>query len=78
MVEVLRVYINETAVSVSPGSTVLDAVRSFASEDAAALESGQGHVTDGAGRVITLGESVSSGSIIRVVGTGARKHQKTD
>ena len=78
MVEVLRVYINETVVSVSPGSTVLDAVRSFSSEDAAALESGQGHVTDGAGCVIMLGESVSSGTILRVVGTGARKRQKAD
>ena len=73
--EPVRVYINETAVGVSPGSTVLDAVRSFSSEAATALESGRGHVTDGAGRPIALGESVSSGSIIRVIGTGTRNRQ---
>ena len=78
MVEVVRVYINENAVGVPPGSTVLDAVRSFSSEAADGLESGRGHVTDGVGRHITLEEPVSAGSILRVVDAGSRRSEQAD
>ena len=75
MTEPIRVYVNETAVGVPPGSTVLGAVRSFSSEVATSLESGQGHVTDGVGRPIALGESVGPGSILRVIGPGSSNRQ---
>jgi len=78
VVEVVRVYINENAVGVPPGSTVLDAVRSFSSNAADELESGRGHVTDGVGRPIELEKPVSVGSILRVVGAGSRRSEPAD
>ncbi len=69
MTQHIRVFVNERALDVTPGSTVFDVVESFSAELASVLLSGKGHVTDGVGREIGLGEIVLAGAILRTVGT---------
>jgi hypothetical protein len=61
------VFVNEQAVEVAVGSTVLDAVRALDAELAAALTGTGTYVTDGVGRRIDPGDALTGGSILRVV-----------
>ena len=63
----LRVFVNAIGVDVSPGSSVLDAVRIGSESEAAAVSRGEKLVTDSRGLPISADEPVSAGSIFRVV-----------
>ena len=63
----VTVFVNERPVEVATGSTVLDAVRAFDAELAAAVNGSGTYVTDGVGRRVDPTGSLSSGSILRVV-----------
>ena len=75
MTQHIRVFVNERALDVIPGSSVIDVVESFSAELAGGLMSGKGHVTDGVGREIGLSEIVPSGAILRTVGTGGKSER---
>ena len=75
MTQHIRVFVNERALDVISGSTVIDVVESFSAELACVLMRGKGHVTDGVGREIGLSEVVPSGAILRIVGTGGKSER---
>jgi len=65
---VIRVFVNDRAVSVARGGTVRDAVAAFDRELADLLGSGAAQVTDGVGRPVDHGDPVGEGgAILRVV-----------
>lgn len=66
------VFINETAVSVPPGTDMAAAVREFDAELAAALAAGRAYATDGVGREVPPSTPVTRGAIFRVVRSAAR------
>jgi hypothetical protein len=68
----MKIFINEQAVSVEPGTTVGDAVRSFDPSLAEALCDGSAHLTDGVGRRIEASSVVQMGGIIRAVRSARR------
>jgi hypothetical protein len=63
----VTVFVNERPVQVADGSTVLDAVRAFDADLAAAVNGTGTYVTDGVGRRIDPGNALTGGSILRVV-----------
>ncbi len=63
----VTVFVNERPVQVADGSTVLDAVRAFDADLAAAVNGTGTYVTDGVGRRIDPGSALTRGSILRVV-----------
>lgn len=69
--ESLRVFVNGTGVSVSAGSTVLDAVRAVDAEAATALSSGTRAVADSRGIRVPLETILSGGYVMRVVSARA-------
>ena len=77
MTQHIRVFVNERALDVRPGSTVMAVVESYSTQLAAALRDGKGRVTDGVGRDVGLSEIVQSGSILRTAGAGGIP-QRTD
>lgn len=63
----VRVYVNETGVSVSAGSTVLDAVRQVFPDQADAIAAGTMRVTDSRGLPTSASLPVTGGGIFRVL-----------
>ena len=63
----VRVYVNERGVSVPAGSTALDAVRAFSSDNANELSAGRARLTDSRGLPIDAACAVSGGLILRVL-----------
>jgi hypothetical protein len=63
----VTVFVNERPVEVATGSTVLDAVRAFDADLAAAVNGTGTYVTDGVGRRIDPESALMGGSILRVV-----------
>lgn len=72
MSESIRVFVNGTGVSVSPGSSVLAAVRAADPEVAAAIESGARAIADSRGIVVDPATVVSGGYVMRVVSGKAK------
>src|SRR5207247_9150105 len=69
----IRIFVNDRAVSVARGATVRDAVAVLDRELAELLGSGAAYVTDGVGRPVDGGEAGGGGGAIRRVGGGARR-----
>ena len=67
MPDTLRCFVNERAVSLSPGATVHDAVRAFDAALLARVEKGEAYVTDGRAIRIALDTPLPAGSILRVI-----------
>ena len=67
MSESVRVYVNATAVDVSPGSTALDCVRVWQTNEADAILSGKRVITDSRGLPIPSDSPARAGSIFRTV-----------
>lgn len=63
----LRAYVNELGVSVPPGSSALDAVRAFNSQEADALQAGLRKITDSRGLPVAPESIVHGGAIYRLL-----------
>jgi hypothetical protein len=63
----VRVFVNAVGVDVPAGASVLDAVRSWSADEAAAVGRGDRVVTDSRGLPIAPDVRVSAGSIFRLV-----------
>jgi len=70
---VIRVFVNDRAVSVARGATVRDAVAVLDRELADLLASGAAYATDGVGRPVDGGDPVGEGGAIFRVVVSARK-----
>ncbi len=71
--EPLRVFVNEKPVDVPRGASVRDAVAALDRGLAALLETDAAYVTDGVGRTVDAGDTVSEGgAVFRVVVTARR------
>ena len=69
----IRIFVNDRAVSVARGATVRDAVAVLDRELAELLGSGAAYVTDGVGRPVDGGDPVGEGGAILRVVVSARK-----
>jgi hypothetical protein len=63
----IRVFVNAVGVDVPAGASVLDAVRSWSAEEAAAVDRGDRVVADSRGLPVAPDVRVSAGSIFRLV-----------
>ena len=63
----MRVFVNAAAVDVDAGSTAIDCVRSWRSEEADAVIAGARLITDSRGLPIASDSSAHAGSIYRTV-----------
>ena len=63
----VRVFVNATGVDVAPGSSVLDAIREWNADEAAAFVRGDRVITDSRGLPIASDGRVSAGSIFRLI-----------
>ncbi|HEY2374422.1 MAG TPA: hypothetical protein VGH98_00480 [Gemmatimonadaceae bacterium] len=63
----VRVFVNAVGVDVPPGASVLDAIRSWSADEAAAVTRGERVVTDSRGLPIAADVRVSAGSIFRLI-----------
>jgi hypothetical protein len=63
----IRVFVNAVGIDVPAGASVLDAVRSWSADEAAAVDRGDRVVTDSRGLPIAPDVRVSAGSIFRLV-----------
>ncbi|MES2523771.1 MAG: hypothetical protein V4617_13785 [Gemmatimonadota bacterium] len=63
----VRVYVNERGVSVSPGSTAVDAVAVLSTELGEDLAAGRARLTDSRGLPIESSAPVHGGLILRVL-----------
>lgn len=67
MPDPLRCFVNERAVSLTPGATVHDAVEAFDPALCARVGRGEAYVTDGRAIRIALDTPLPAGSILRVI-----------
>jgi len=63
----LRVFVNAVAIEASEGSTALDCVRAWRSDEADAVAAGRRIITDSRGLPIAADSRASAGSIYRTV-----------
>lgn len=68
----VRVFVNERACSLPPGSTVRDALRAVVPELLPLCEAGQAAVTDGRAIEIALDVPLTGGAILRAQQTSRR------
>ncbi len=74
----VRIFVNERAVEVTPGTAVESAVALVDAELAEALRRGRAYVTDGVGRPIDPRAPASAGAIFRVVRSAPRVSSSAD
>jgi hypothetical protein len=74
----LRVFVNAAGVNVPAGASILDAVRTWNAEEAAAVLRGEKFVTDSRGLPIAADTPVSAGSIFRLLPVRARRTMADD
>ncbi len=67
MPDILRCFVNERAVSLSPGATALDAVAAFDPALAARVSRGEAYVTDARALRVTGDQLLAAGAILRVI-----------
>ena len=67
MPDTLRCFVNERAVSLSPGATVLDAVTALDPALAARVSRGEAYVTDARALRVTGDQALAAGAILRVI-----------
>lgn len=71
-----RCFVNDRAVTLTPGATALDAVRAFDPALAERVATGEGHLTDGRGIALAPTAPVGPGTIIRAI-VSARRGGRT-
>jgi hypothetical protein len=69
MPDVLRCFVNERGLSLTPGATVRDAVAAFDPALAEAVARAEAYVTDARGIRVAPEQALASGAILRVVST---------
>ena len=67
MPNTLRCFVNERAVSLAPGATVLDAVTALDPALAARVSRGEAYVTDARALRVTGDQALAAGAILRVI-----------
>ena len=67
MPDALRCFVNERAISLPPGATVIDAVTAFDPALAGRVGKGEAYVTDGRAIRVALDDPLPAGSILRVI-----------
>ena len=67
MTDSLRVFVNATAVDVTPGATALDCVRTWRADEADAVAAGSRVITDSRGLPIASDSTAQAGSIYRTI-----------
>ena len=67
MPDTLRCFVNERAVSLSPGATVLDAVTALDPALAARVTRGEAYVTDARALRVAGDQALAAGAILRVI-----------
>ena len=72
----VRVFLNAVAVDVPAGASVMDAVRCWSSDEAAAVSRGDRVITDSRGLPVESDLRVSAGSIFRLL--PARRRAASD
>jgi hypothetical protein len=70
--EPLRVFVNGTGVSVSPGSTVLDAIEAADPAAAALVRAGSRAVADSRGLPVAADAPLTGGFVMRIVSAHGR------
>jgi hypothetical protein len=74
----VRVFVNAVGVNVPAGASILEAVRAFSAADADAVARGDKLVTDSRGLPIGADQTVSAGSIFRVLPVRKREPTAAD
>ena len=74
----IPVFVNDRAVQVARGATVLDAVQAADAALAADLVSGAASVTDARALPLDAGDAVTSGAILRVRASARRSAGEAD
>jgi hypothetical protein len=69
----LRVFVNGAALSVSRGSTALDAIRAHDPAAAAGVVAGERAVTDSRGLPVTPDTPLTGGAVFRIVSARAAR-----
>lgn len=77
MIDSIRVFVNASAVEVSAGAVVSEAVRSLDPALGQQVASGAAYVTDGRGIEVPASLPLVSGAILRVI-VRARRRESTD
>jgi hypothetical protein len=67
MTELVRVFINETSVSIPRGATVAAALESFDASLGRSVAGEAGYLTDGVGRRLSPETVVEEGMIVRAI-----------
>jgi hypothetical protein len=67
MPDVLRCFVNERALSLTPGATVRDAVAAFDPALADRVVRAEAYVTDGRGIRVAPEQQLTGGAILRVI-----------
>jgi hypothetical protein len=78
MMQLVRIFVNERAVEVAPGTAVEAAVAVVDAGLAEALRRGRAYVTDGVGRPIDPRAPAAAGAIFRVVRSAPRHASPPD
>jgi hypothetical protein len=71
--EMLRVFVNGTALSVARGATVIDAVRAFDAKEADEVTAGTRAATDSRGLPVASDLPLTGGAVLRIVSSRALK-----
>jgi hypothetical protein len=69
--ELLRVFVNGTALSVAHGATILGAVQAFSASEADEVAAGTRAVTDSRGLPVALDALCTGGTVLRIVSSRA-------
>lgn len=69
--ELLRVFVNGSALSLPHGAAVIDAVRAFDAPAADAVVAGERAVTDSRGLPVAPGTPLAGGTVLRIVSSRA-------
>jgi hypothetical protein len=78
MSDIIRVFVNASAVDLPAGSDVSQAVRAFDAELEPSLASGAAYVTDGRGIEVEPAARLAAGAILRVVVRARRASKDGD
>jgi hypothetical protein len=69
--EMLRAFVNGSALSIEHGRTIIDAVRAFDPAEADAIVAGTRAVSDSRGLPVALETALTGGTVIRLVSARA-------
>jgi hypothetical protein len=78
MPDALRCFVNERAVTLTPGATVADAVTAFDPALAARVAVGEAYVTDARAIRVAPDQALAAGAILRVINSTRAKVDDPD